>query len=65
MVTPRFLIAERIALGALMDLAATFLDTLELFYDLYSDEQSTETELASLGATGEQPLRSSAVTLCS
>jgi hypothetical protein len=37
-VTPGFLLAERIALGTLMDLAATFLDTLELFYELYAEE---------------------------
>lgn len=33
-----FLIAKRIAAGALMDLAATFLDALELHYDLFLDE---------------------------
>ncbi len=39
-VTPRFLVAGRIELSALLDLAATFLDVLELFYELYdSDDQ--------------------------
>lgn len=52
-VTARFLVAERIALGALMDLAATFLDTLELFYELYGEEQPIGSEWASTGAAGE------------
>ena len=39
-VTPRFLVAGRVELSALLDLAATFLDALELFYELYDfDEQ--------------------------
>ena len=46
-VTPRFLLAERIALGTLMDLAATFLDTLELFYQLYAEAPAVGKELAS------------------
>jgi hypothetical protein len=46
-VTPQFLIAERIALGPLMDLAATFLDTLELFYELYPEDQTVGSEVAS------------------
>ena len=33
-----FLIAKRIAAGPLMDLAATLLDTLELHYDLFLDD---------------------------
>nr|MCH9765503.1 hypothetical protein [Alphaproteobacteria bacterium] len=33
-----FLIAKRIAVGPLMDLAATLLDALELHYDLFLDE---------------------------
>lgn len=37
-VTEDFLIGGRIALGALMDLIAMFLDTLEIHYDLYEDE---------------------------
>ena len=51
-VTPHFLIAERVAIGALMDLAATFLDTLELFYELFAEEQPFEAELGSVGASG-------------
>lgn len=37
-VTEKFLIAKRIAIGPLMDLAATFLDSLETHYDLFLDE---------------------------
>jgi hypothetical protein len=37
-VRPDFLIARRIELSALLDLAATFLDALELFYELYEDD---------------------------
>lgn len=37
-VTARFLVARRIELGPLLDLAATFLDALELFYELYGDD---------------------------
>lgn len=36
--TETFLIAERIELGVLMDLCATYLDRLEDFYDLFADE---------------------------
>ena len=43
-VTPRFLVAGRVELSALLDLAATFLDALEVFYELYeTDEQSADT----------------------
>ncbi len=41
-VTPRFLVARRIELGALMDLAATFLDALELFYELYDGDDDED-----------------------
>jgi hypothetical protein len=50
-VGPEFLIAGRIALGALVDLAAGFLDTLELFYELYAEEQPNEMGQASIGST--------------
>lgn len=36
--TENFLIAERIELGVLMDLCASYLDRLEDFYDLFADE---------------------------
>jgi hypothetical protein len=38
--TEVFLIAERIELGALMDLCATYLDRLEDFYDLFAADES-------------------------
>lgn len=36
-VTPRFLVARRIELDTLLDMAASFLDALEIHYDLYPD----------------------------
>ncbi len=41
-VTPRFLVAGRIELSALLDLAATFLDALELFYELYESDEPAD-----------------------
>jgi hypothetical protein len=38
--TETFLVAERIELGILMDLCATYLDRLEDFYDLFADEDA-------------------------
>ena len=40
--TETFLIAERIELGVLMDLCATFLDRLEDFYDLFADQDQSD-----------------------
>ena len=37
-----FLVAERIQLGVLMDLCATFLDRLEDHYELYADDAADE-----------------------
>ena len=37
-VTTEFRVARRIELGPLLDLAAAFLDALELFYELYGEE---------------------------
>lgn len=37
-VSEEFLVAHRIRLGSLLDLVAMFLDTLELHYELFSDE---------------------------
>jgi len=58
-VTPRFLVARRIELGPLLDLAATFLDALELFYDLYEDEDGASAEISAVdvppGAVPPQP----------
>jgi hypothetical protein len=50
-VGPEFLVAGRIALGPLVDLAATFLDTLEMFYELYAEEPRNEIERGVMGAT--------------
>jgi hypothetical protein len=41
-----FRVAQRIRLGELMDLAATFLDALDLHYDLYGDDEIAEEEAA-------------------
>jgi hypothetical protein len=43
-ITETFLIAERIQLGALMDLCATFLDRLEDHYELYEDAAPAEAD---------------------
>ena len=45
-VTARFLVARRIELGPLLDLTATFLDALELFYELYGDDDLDAAEVA-------------------
>ena len=50
-VTEDFLVAHRIRLGTLLDLVAMFLDTLEIHYDLFSDEPALSDELP-----GETPL---------
>jgi hypothetical protein len=38
-VTEQFLVAGRMQLGALLDLIAMFLDTLETHYELYDQSQ--------------------------
>ena len=38
--------AGRIRLGTLLDLVATFLDTLDLLYDLYGEPAETEATAA-------------------
>ncbi len=55
-----YLVAGRIRLGTLLDLAATFLDTLDRLYDLHGDAaDSVEIAAArpphSLGATSAEP----------
>jgi hypothetical protein len=50
-VTEEFLVASRIRLGTLMDLVATFLDTLDVMFDLYQDEPAVEA--APAGVTAE------------
>lgn len=51
-VTTGFRVARRIELGPLLDMAATFLDSLELFYELYEDDHA-DSSPASIGATDE------------
>jgi hypothetical protein len=41
-VTEDYLVAARIRLGTLLDLVATFLDTLDLLFDLYADPVSAD-----------------------
>jgi hypothetical protein len=54
-VTEEFLVAARIRLGTLMDLVATFLDTLDVMFDLYQDEPTVETAPASVTAEAQEP----------
>jgi hypothetical protein len=42
-VSEDYLIAGRIRLGTLLDLVATFLDSLDLLYDLYGEPAEPET----------------------
>jgi hypothetical protein len=48
-----YLIAGRIRLGTLLDLVATFLDTLDLLFDLYADEADGARAPETAGATAE------------
>jgi hypothetical protein len=48
-----YLIAGRIRLGTLLDLVATFLDTLDLLFDLYADEADGSRAPETAGATAE------------
>lgn len=41
-VTPKFQVAKRIELESILDLVATFLDTLELHFDIYPDAEDHE-----------------------
>jgi hypothetical protein len=45
-VTEDFLVAARIRLGTLLDLVATFLDTLDVLFELYQDEPAAHTPAA-------------------
>lgn len=47
-VTDDFLIAERVPLGSLMDLAAMFLDTLETHYDLFEADDTENADALSV-----------------
>jgi hypothetical protein len=52
-VTEDYLVAARIRLGTLLDLVATFLDTLDTLFDLYQDEPVAETAQAGAVETQE------------
>src|SRR5262245_39328757 len=53
-VSEEFLVAGRIRLGTLMDLVATFLDTLDVMFDLYQDEPVAETAAAGVTADAQE-----------
>jgi hypothetical protein len=52
-VTEDYLVAGRIRLGTLLDLVATFLDTLDTLFDLYQDEPVAATAQAGAVETQE------------
>lgn len=62
-VTPAFRIARRIELGPLLDLVATFLDTLEIHFELYPVLAVVEMEASSpsLAETADAPVVSDAI----
>jgi len=47
-----YLVAGRIRLGTLLDLVATFLDTLDLLYDLYGEDAHSDRGAADVRETG-------------
>lgn len=53
-VTQKFQVARRIELEAILDLAATFLDSLELHFDIYPDDSADRTSAPD--DAGEQPV---------
>ena len=52
-VSEDFLVAGRIRLGTLLDLVATFLDTLDVMFELYQDEPAVETGSAAVSADAQ------------
>ena len=58
-ITEDYLIAGRIRLGTLMDLAATFLDTLDLMFDLFTDAEDEavagKSRISEAGSTIPEP----------
>ena len=56
-VTEEFLVAGRIRLGTLLDLVATFLDTLDVMFDLYQDEPAVETAPAAVPEEAQEAWR--------
>jgi hypothetical protein len=63
-VTEDYLVAGRIRLGTLLDLVATFLDALDLLFDLYADGAKAEASADGLsgGVAGTRPAESSRAT---
>ncbi|HEX5958080.1 MAG TPA: hypothetical protein VFY92_05415, partial [Hyphomicrobiaceae bacterium] len=57
-VTPQFLIARQIELGPLMDLAATFLDALDLVHDIYGADHDGLAYASADLVPGEHPTHS-------
>jgi len=55
-VTADFRVARRIELGPLLDLTAAFLDALELFYDLYEEEDPVQADGAAAGNSNQAGL---------
>ena len=53
-VTEDYLVAARIRLGTLLDLVATFLDTLDTLFDLYQDEPAAGTAQAAAPAEAQE-----------
>jgi hypothetical protein len=53
-VTEEFLVAGRIRLGTLLDLVATFLDTLDVLFELYQDQPVVETAQAAVTAESQE-----------
>jgi hypothetical protein len=51
-----FLVAKRLPLGALMDMAASFLDTLEVQYDLFGTDDETTRPQRSIAEEPEEAL---------
>ena len=59
-VTEEFLVAGRIRLGTLLDLVATFLDTLDVMFELYEQSRPVEAAPAAVARrprTGRLSLR--------
>jgi hypothetical protein len=54
-VTEDYLVAGRIRLGNLLDLVATFLDKLDLLFDLYADAAETQARRTVAAPTGAAP----------
>ena len=54
-VTEDYLVAGRIRLGIVLDLVATFLDTLDLLFELYTEPATAEDSTSSLSIAPDAP----------